>query len=87
MTDLLMFYGTECKHCHEMFPLIEKLDKEEKLKIKKIEIWHNSKNKKIYDKYNKGMKCTGVPFFFNKKTKKNICGSVPYKELKEWAKP
>ena len=24
---LLMFYGTECVHCHEMFPDIDKLEK------------------------------------------------------------
>ena len=84
MADLLMFYGTECPHCHEMFPVIEKLEKEEKVKVEKVETWHNSKNKKLLDSYDKGT-CGGVPFFFNKKTGKSICGSVPYKELKKWA--
>ena len=28
-SDLLMFYGTECEHCHEMEPFLEKLEKEE----------------------------------------------------------
>jgi hypothetical protein len=29
--------------------------------------------------------CGGVPFFFNKKNKKTICGSAPYGKLKAWA--
>lgn len=86
MGDLIMFYGTECIHCHEMMPLVEKLEKEEKVKVEKLEIWHDSKNKKIYDSCNAGgIKCTGVPYFYNKKTKKSICGSTAYSELKKWA--
>ena len=86
MGKLLMFYGTECVHCHEMFPLIEKLEKEEGMKVEKLEIWHNSKNKQIYDKCNTIIKCTGVPFFYNEDTKKVVCGAVPYSELRKWAR-
>ena len=79
-----MFYGTECVHCHHMIPLIEKLEKELKVKVEKLEVWHDSKNRGIMEKYNK-LKCAGVPFFYNEKTGKYICGSVPYAELKTWA--
>jgi thiol-disulfide isomerase/thioredoxin len=82
---LLMFYGTECVHCHEMMPLIAKLEKEEKIKIKQIETWHNSANKKKLDTIDDG-KCGGVPFFWNEETKKFICGSTSYEKLKAWAK-
>jgi len=34
--------------------------------------------------YDKGY-CGGVPFFFNKKTGKWICGSADYERLKKWA--
>jgi len=81
---LLMFYGTECIHCHEMMPLVDKLEKETKLKVKKLEVWHDSKNAAIFQKLDQG-KCGGVPFFYNEKTKKWICGAVPYAELKAWA--
>src|SRR3989344_222725 len=83
---LIMFYGTECVHCHEMFPDIEKLEQEEGVKVKKLEIWHDSKNRARYDKCNNIIKCTGVPFFYNENTKKSICGAVNYFELKKWAK-
>lgn len=85
MVKLIMFYGTECIHCHEMMPLVEKLEKELKVKVEKLEVWHNSDNRNFLDKCNKVIRCTGVPFFYNEKTKKGICGAVPYDELKVWA--
>ena len=79
-----MFYGTECIHCHEMVPLVEKLEKEERVKITRIETWHNSSNKKKFEDTDKG-KCGGVPFFYNEKTKKTLCGSTDYQTFKKWA--
>jgi len=81
---LLMFYGTECGHCHEMMPLVEKLEKEEKVKVKRIETWHNSANKKKFEAVDKGA-CGGVPLFVNEKTGEKICGSTSYGKLKKWA--
>ena len=81
---LIMFYGTECVHCHEAMPLVEKVEKELKVKIQKLETWHNSKNKELLKKLD-NKKCGGVPFFYNEKTKKWLCGVDFYKELKTWA--
>lgn len=83
-SNLLMFYGTECLHCHEMDPLVKKLEKEEKIKVEMLEVWHNSANAKLLEKYDQGV-CGGVPFFFNTKTDKAICGSISYENLKKWA--
>lgn len=82
---LLMFYGTECSHCHDMMPLVERLEKESAIKIKQIEVWHNAKNKKKLEGLDKG-ECGGVPFFYNEETRESICGSTSYEELKKWAK-
>ena len=79
-----MFTGTECPHCHEMDPLVEKLEKELKIKVKKLEVWHSDVNKKKMDSLDNG-KCGGVPFFYNEKTKKTICGSTSFNNLKKWA--
>ena len=46
-SHLLYFYGTECTHCHEMDPLHQKLADEEGLKLKKLEMWHNARERKI----------------------------------------
>lgn len=85
MAELIEFYGTECVHCREMEPLMERLEKEEGIKITRLEIWHNSKNAELFQKYDNG-KCGGIPFFYNTKTGKWICGSASYEKLKEWAK-
>jgi len=67
-----------------MKPLVEKLEKEEGVKVTKLEVWHNEENAKILQELDNG-KCGGVPFFFNKKTGKWICGAVDYNKLKAWA--
>lgn len=83
--DLIEFYGTECVHCREMDPLVQRLEKEEGLKIERLEVWHNADNLNTMREYDKGY-CGGVPFFYNKKTGKWICGSTSYEKFKEWAK-
>jgi hypothetical protein len=67
-----------------MVPLIEKLEKEEKVKVDRLETWHSSVNAKKLVKADKG-KCGGVPFFYNDVSKKFICGSTSYENLKKWA--
>jgi len=83
-SNLLEFYGTECVHCRFMNPLIEKLEAETGMKIKKIEVWHNEDNARLLQQLDRGY-CGGVPFFFNIKTGKWICGSTSYDKFKEWA--
>lgn len=82
--ELIEFFGNECVHCNEMTPLVEKLEKEIKIKITKLEIWHNSANAKKFQEMDKGF-CGGVPLFVNTKTGKKICGSTSYEKLKAWA--
>ena len=84
MGRLLLFMGTECDHCHEMEPLVQQLEKELKIKIERLEVWHNAENAKLLEKFDNG-KCGGIPFFFNENTNKFICGSTSYEKLKAWA--
>ncbi len=67
-----------------MAPLVERLESEEGVSIGKLEVWHHEANAKIMREYDQGY-CGGVPFFFNKKTGKWICGETDYERLKEWA--
>ncbi|MFQ5814868.1 MAG: thioredoxin family protein [Dehalococcoidia bacterium] len=83
-SDLIEFYGTECVYCMHMEPLLERLRDEEGVEVKKIEVWHNETNAKLMMEYDKGY-CGGVPFFYNKRTGKRICGAVDYEALKKWA--
>ena len=81
---LLEFYGEECSHCITMRPLVEKLEKDEKIKFDRFEVWHNPENVKKLSDYDKG-RCGGVPFFINTETDKFICGEASYEELKNLA--
>ncbi|MBS3149884.1 hypothetical protein J4455_04310 [Candidatus Woesearchaeota archaeon] len=82
--DLLEFYGIECVHCKEMDPLIKKLEQEEGIKITRIEVWHNAENAQLLSRLDK-IGCGGVPFCFNKKTGKALCGSTDWETFKKWA--
>jgi hypothetical protein len=69
-----------------MEKLLDKLTKEEGVKVTKLEIWHNKKNNELCEKYDcESEPCEGVPFFLNQNTKKTLCGEVTYKEIKAWA--
>lgn len=82
---LINFYGRECGHCHNMFPLVEKLEKELGVKVEKLEVWYDKENQKKMAEYGKG-RCLGVPFFYNTETGDLICGEDSYEALKKWAK-
>jgi thiol-disulfide isomerase/thioredoxin len=82
---LLEFYGTECHVCIEMAPLIERLEKEEGIKIEKLECWHDDKNDALREKMDEG-DCGGVPLFINEKAGHKHCGGMSYEELVAWAK-
>jgi len=84
MNHLLEFYGTECPHCERMHELIVRLEKEKGIKVEALEVWHNKENEKLLLELDKDF-CGGVPFFYNTKTKKWICGEGSYKEFKDWA--
>ncbi len=80
---LLEFYGKECPHCQVMAPMIERL-KKEGFEVEQYETWHNEENAKKFVQYDKG--CGGVPYFYNTKSKKFICGEASWEELLAWAK-
>ena len=82
---LIMFHGRECPHCRAMDPLVDQLEKELKIKVKRLEVWYDAKNAAMLKKIDVGL-CGGVPFFYNTKTKRYICGAVDYETLKRWTK-
>ena len=69
---LIDFYGTECVHCKDMIPIMEKIEAEIKVEFVKIEVWHNAQNMALMEKYNKDEQgnplCRSIPFFYNEKS-------------------
>ena len=54
--------------------------------IKKVEIWHNKDNEKMFEQMDVAEeRCGGVPFFLNQHNGKTLCGEVSYEEMKTWA--
>jgi len=84
MGHLLEFYGTECPHCERMHELVVRFEKEKGIKFESIEVWHNKENEQRLIDLDKD-RCGGVPFYYNTKTRKFICGEVDYEEFKAWA--
>jgi thiol-disulfide isomerase/thioredoxin len=82
---LLEFYGKECPHCVRMAPLVEHLEKELGVEVKKLETWHDEANNKLRAEKDADHMCGGVPFFVNEETGARLCGAVDYEMLKVWA--
>jgi len=90
MKRITMFYGAECPHCQAMMPLVERLEREEGVKVERLEVWHNEKNADLMRKHEAAIVeasggTFGTPAFVQEKGKRALCGEVPYGELKKWA--
>ena len=61
---------------------IARLEQEEKVAIKKLDVWHDSQAAKLMEKYDCDEKgdtvCGGIPFFVNEETGAKICGNTSY---------
>ncbi len=84
MSHLLEFFGAECIHCKKMEPLLERLEDELGISVTKLEVWHSHENANLLKKYDQGF-CGGVPFFYNTRSTKWLCGDPDYEKLKAWA--
>ena len=81
---LIFFYGSDCPHCRKIEGHLERLEKDEKIKVTRLEVWENPENEKKMEALDK-MGCGGVPYLINTKSKKAICGEATYSEVKLWA--
>ena len=84
-SHLLEFYGIECDHCVDMEPLMNQIEIQTKIPIRRFEVWYNQENAKLLQNLDKLGACGGVPYFYNKKTGSWICGATTYANLKAWA--
>lgn len=83
---LLFFYGDGCEHCKNEEGIVDAL-KSEGVVLEKIEVWNNKENDLLLEALDCGSdNCGGIPFFYNQKNKKTLCGEVTKEEILEWAK-
>lgn len=83
---LFEFYGEDCPGCLHAQKLINKFELENNIKFKKYEVWNNLANDKVFDYYD-CKRCDAVPFLYNKKTDKFICGEFTEDELRSLVFP
>jgi len=81
---LQFFYGDTCRFTAKVKPQVECLEKKLGGSITKLEVWRDSSNAKVLEDIDKGF-CGGVPFFWNAKSQKYVCGSTSCEKLIKWA--
>jgi len=81
---LIQFRGKGDDYCAQMEPLKQQLKEELGVNIRCFEVWYNSKNLELLQRLDRG-RCGGVPFFYNKRSRRFICGATTYTNLKAWA--
>lgn len=83
---LLEFTASWCGFCRDMKPLVEKLEKEEKVLVKRYDT-DTAEGDAKFREWNKKAKrpCLGIPYFVNARTLDSICGATDYESLKKWA--
>ena len=81
---LIQFKGKGDDYCSQMEPLKEQLKEELGVEIRCFEVWYDSKNLELMQRLDRG-RCGGVPFFYNKRSRRYICGATTYANLRAWA--
>jgi hypothetical protein len=81
--DLLYFRGETDKYSEMMEPLNRELAREG-FNMKRFEVWYNTRNTELMQHLDLG-RCGGVPYYYNKNTKRFICGATDINNLRNWA--
>lgn len=82
---LISFYGHDCEMCSYMVPLIQRIERETGMRVRRFETWSHPEHEKLRALCDTRSGCGGVPFFYNKETKRWICGATTYDNLRRWA--
>lgn len=90
MDKVVMYFGAQCPHCHNMMPTVDNLIAEG-VKIEKKEVWENEANAAEMRQHEEVISKAcggdlGVPAFLSADGSVAICGELTYEELKSWIK-
>lgn len=80
---LIGFHVDDCEYCQEMKTLLRRLELEEGIRVHILDA-SMPKNLKLLKRLDNG-KCGGLPFYYNVKTNRYICGATAYENLLVWA--
>ena len=86
---LIEFHAAGADQCDEMKPAMSAVEKSLNTRILKWDVWSDPAAYKLMQFLDKGpdgrSKCGGLPFFYNRKTGKIVCGATTEKNLMNWA--
>merc|ERR1719263_499446 len=83
---LIGFYAEQNMEAKRMKYLGDLLEEEiPGTKIVWLETWENPLNERLRATIDLKNQCGGVPYLFNRKTGKVLCGVQPYDKLRMWA--
>ena len=77
---LIQFRGKGDDYCAQMEPLKEQLKEELGINIRCFEVWYNPKNLELLQRLDRG-RCGGVPFFYNKRSRRACSALDPARDL------
>ena len=86
---IIEFYGETCPHCHAIAPSVDRLEREERVAVERLEVWNNEENKARMDALARlyGKECGGnmiVPSFYDPAGDRLLCNPGSYERLREW---
>lgn len=89
MRKIIFFHGADCPHCARMRPIVDKLGKKLKFKMKKLEVWYNDKNAEKMREFadiimEAGEGTLGVPAFVDVENNEALCGEQTEGDLRKW---
>ena len=86
---LIEFHAAGADQCDEMRPAMSAVEQALNTRILKWDVWSDPAAYKLMQFLDKGpdgrSKCGGLPFFYNRKTGKIVCGATTEKNLMNWA--
>ena len=89
MKQIIQFYGKECPYCKALEPAVEKLEKDDDVRVTKLEVWYDEDNKKkmeglqpLFDESCGGSLVT--PSFYDEEGGRVLCNPETYENLKKW---
>eukprot|EP01031_Cornospumella_fuschlensis_P041916 gene41916-51170_t len=81
---MIAFTADNNDACQEMEPVIQRLEKDLRIKVRRININRRPDFVMLYEAVG-GMSTSTVPFFYNRRTAQAISGPSPYDNLKRLA--
>ena len=82
---LVEFHGPDCQHCEDMLPLMKKVEKQQKTKFRRYMVWEGTDEFDLLRILDSRTHCHGLPFFYNRRSHKAICGATTWENFREWA--